>query len=69
MNEFEYMSLEQILMCKRYPFSKGQMQFFLLNRHKNGLDAAIRKIGKRIYFRTDLFDSWIETQSEKKNGK
>ena len=45
---------------------KGQIHYFLTKRHKNGLEEAIRKIGKRIYFRLDLFDSWIEKQAKER---
>jgi len=31
--------------------------------HQNGLQKAVRKIGKRLMFRVDLFDQWIEKQS------
>jgi len=64
-----YSSKNQILENKKYPFSKGQLHHFLNNRHKNGLEAAIRKIGKRIYFRLDLFDAWIEKQGQKGGKK
>ena len=68
LNNLEYLSTAQIVECGRYPFSLGQIRHFLLMRHKNGLDTAIRKIGKRLYIRRDLFDQWIEEQHEGKNG-
>ena len=63
-----YLEPKQIAECNHYPFSLGQMRHYLLMRHKNGLEKAIRKIGKRIYIRKDLFEAWIENQSEGKNG-
>ena len=59
-----YVNLNQLLENPKYPFSKGQLHYFLTNRHKNGLEPVIRKIGKRIYFRLDLFDSWIESKGK-----
>ena len=59
-----YASVEQVLNNSKYPFTKGQIHHFLNNRHKNGLKEAVRKIGKRIYFRLDLLDSWIESQGK-----
>lgn len=64
MSEFEYVSLDELLKRKKYPFSKGQMRAFLMHRNENGLYAAIRKIGKKLYFRVDLFDKWIESHGE-----
>lgn len=62
-----YASVDQVLQNSKYPFSKGQINYFLTKRHKNGLEEAIRKIGKRIYFRLDLFDLWIEKQARAKD--
>lgn len=58
-DKHEYLNTEQI--CELYPFTKGQLFYFLNLRHKNGLANAVRKIGKRIYFRRDLFNQWIES--------
>jgi len=62
------MTVNQIIDSYNYPFTKGQLHYFLNMRHKNGLNKAVRKIGKRIYFRLDLFEDWIEKQSEKEGG-
>lgn len=57
---FQYMSLTQLVDSGRYPFTLGQMRSFLLHRGSNGLDLAVRKIGRRLYLRLDLFEAWIE---------
>ncbi len=62
MSDYQYLSIKQIADSSQYPFSLGQIRYYLIMRHKNGLDAAIRKIGKRFYLRKDLFDAWIESQ-------
>ena len=36
-------------------------------RHKNGLEVAIRKIGKRLYLRKDLFNAGLKTKYIKIN--
>lgn len=58
-----YLSAQQIVDNPRYPFTMGQLRHFLLKRHKNGLDMAVRRIGKRLYLRQDLLDQWIEDQN------
>lgn len=63
-----YLETKQIAESDSYPFTIGQVRHFLLMRHKNGLQKAIRKVGKRLYFRKDLFEEWIEEQMEEKNG-
>lgn len=68
MENNQYLSTAQITECGHYPFTLGQIRHYLLMRHRNGLDKAVRKIGKRLYLRKDLFDHWIEEQKEEKNG-
>lgn len=61
--QITYLSAPQIIDNPRYPFTMGQLRHFLLNRHKNGLNKAVRRIGKRLYIRQDYFDQWIEKQA------
>lgn len=63
MSDYQYLSIKQI--TDRYPFTAGQVRHFLTMRHRNGLEGTIRKIGKRVYVRLDLFQSWIESQGSK----
>jgi len=63
MGEYQYLSIKQIAEGSLYPFTFGQIRHYLLMRHRNGLDRAVRKIGKRLYLRRDLFEDWIESQS------
>jgi hypothetical protein len=70
MENYTYLSPQQIVKSGRYPLSMGQMRHLLHCRHRNGLNRAIRKIGKRLVVRIDLFDSWIESHaSQKKSSK
>lgn len=64
MSEYQYLTVKQISESDRYPFTFGQIRHYLLIRHRNGLEDAVRKIGKRIYLRSDLFEKWIESQSK-----
>jgi hypothetical protein len=68
MTDYEYWSPQQIISSGKYPFTIGQIRHLLLYRHKNGLKNAVRKVGKRLLLRIDLFDQWIEEQKEGKNG-
>ena len=64
----QYLYPQQIVKSGKYPFTIGQMRNYLLYRHENGLENAVRKIGKRIVLRMDLFDAWIEKQTENPNS-
>ena len=68
MDNIQYLTAQQIAESDYYPFTLGQIRHYLLMRHRNGLDQAVRKIGKRLYLRRDLFDRWIEEQKEGRNG-
>ena len=68
MSTFEYWSPRQIVDSGKYPFTMGQIRHLLLYRHRNGLQEAVRRIGKRLMFRLDLFEQWIEGQKEERHG-
>lgn len=65
--ENQYLSPQQIAASKQFPFTLGQVRHFLLMRRKNGLEKAVRKLGKRLYLRSDLFLEWIESMGS--NGR
>ena len=62
MEKTQYLTIKQIAEESGYPFTLAQLRHYLSFRHRNGLSTAIRKIGKRLFIRKDLFDSWIEQQ-------
>lgn len=64
MKEIKYIKVNDLISERNYPFTKGQIRQFLLDRKRNGLYKAIRKIGKCLYVRIDLFDEWIESFKE-----
>jgi hypothetical protein len=59
-DNIQYLSIKQIAENPKYPFTEPMLRHYLLNRHSNGLEKAVRKIGKRLFLRMDLFDQWIE---------
>ena len=63
MDKKQWLSVQQATEMEEYPFSVGQIRHYLMMRHKNGLQKAVRKVGKRLYLRRDLFEQWIESQT------
>lgn len=61
MNDYQYLTTKQVVESKRYPFTEGQIRHLLMMRHKNGLEKIVSKIGKRIYWRSDLLELWIDS--------
>lgn len=57
----KYVSIKDIVNDEKYPFSLGQLRALITKRHLNGLATSIRKIGRRIYIREDLFDEWFDS--------
>jgi hypothetical protein len=68
MADYQYVSPKQLVQSGNYPFSMGQIRHLLLFRHRNGLQNAVRKVGKRILLRKDLFDAWLENQGREENS-
>jgi hypothetical protein len=62
MENFEYMTVAGAV--KLYPFKESTVRQLILHRKTNGLQHAVRKIGKRVYIRKDLFEKWIEAHIE-----
>lgn len=60
--EPKYLSFKGVL--ANYPFTEGQLRAFVYRKDTNGFDKVVRKIGKRIYFRADLLDEWMEQSSK-----
>jgi len=58
----EYLNVKELI--NKYPFTMGQIRMFLIDRKTNGFSKCVRKIGRRIYIRVDLFEEWIESQLE-----
>jgi hypothetical protein len=46
------------------PISESGWRFHLRNRHENGLDAAVVRVGKRLFFDVDRLGEWLETRRE-----
>jgi len=57
-----YVTFKDIL--QDYPFTKGQLDYFVFNRDKNGLADSIIKIGKRLYFDISLFEVWLKSHKD-----
>ncbi len=68
MENYQYCTPQQVVASGRYPFSLAQLRHFLLFRHRNGLRNVVRKVGKRLVLRMDLFEAWIESQNEGENA-
>ena len=69
MDNIKYLSPKQLIETGKYSLTIGQLRHLLLYRHKNGLEIAIRKIGKRLVIREDEFIQWIESKKENRAKK
>ena len=62
----EYMTVKQLAQDSTLCFTEPMFRYYVLHQHKNGLAKAIRRIGRKLLVRRDLFIEWIEEQSNKK---
>ncbi|MBN2479720.1 MAG: hypothetical protein JXA94_05785 [Parachlamydiales bacterium] len=62
-NKYVYCTVKQIASDPSFCFTIPMLRYYILHAHQNGLASAIRRIGKKVLIRRDLFISWIEKQS------
>lgn len=61
-----YCTVQQIVDDPSFCFSESMIRYYILHSHKNGLRKALRKIGRKIVIRRDLFVAWIEEQATRR---
>jgi hypothetical protein len=66
MDNYEYCTPRQISEDKSFCFTLPMLRYYILNAHKNGLAFALRRVGKKILIRKDLFVSWLEDKQIQK---
>lgn len=44
-------------------FTMPMIRYYILHAHKNGLASALRRIGRKVLIRRDLFIDWLEKQT------
>lgn len=55
-----YCTIKQIANDSAFCFTVPMLRYYVLHAHKNGLSKALRRIGRKILIRRDLFIAWIE---------
>lgn len=60
-----YCTIKQIADDPTFCFSVPMLRYYILHSHKNGLAPALRRVGRKIIIRRDLFIEWIEKQSRR----
>jgi hypothetical protein len=58
-----YCTIKQIVSDPTFCFTEPMLRYYILNAHKNGLAPALRRIGRKVLIRRDLFINWLEQQS------
>lgn len=61
-----YCTLNQIADDPTFCFTVPMLRYYILHAHKNGLARAVRRIGRKVLIRRDLFIEWIENQAQKR---
>jgi hypothetical protein len=64
-NKHIYCTVKQIVSDPSFCFTVPMLRYYILHAHRNGLATAIRRIGKKVLIRRDLFISWLEKQGRK----
>ena len=61
----KYCTVKQISSDPTFCFSIPMLRYYILHAHRNGLSAALRRIGKKVLVRRDLFVAWLEKQGRR----
>jgi len=61
-----YNTVSQLSEDPAFCFSKASLRYYILHAHKNGLSKAIRRVGRKLLIRRDLFVAWIEEQAQRR---
>ena len=57
----QYLDIQSI--ADRNPqFTVGQLRWFVVKKKENGLESAIKRLGRKLYFHVPTLLKWIEDQ-------
>ena len=56
-----YLTVKQ--MATKHPaFSESSLRYHIFNETKNGIDKAIKRVGRKILINEEYFFKWVEEQ-------
>ena len=64
-----FATVRQIADDPAWPFSEGSLRYLLFNAQYNGLDKAIKRIGKKVLIHKPRFLAWLESQPDNSIGR
>lgn len=67
--EHKYCTVNQIATDPAFCFTIPMLRYYILHAHRNGLSQALRRIGKKVLIRRDLFVAWLEKQGSGRRSK
>ncbi len=65
MSDQTYCTVKQIASDPTFCFTVPMLRYYILHAHKNGLASALRRVGKKVLIRRDLFITWLEKQARR----
>lgn len=57
-----YRTVRQLAEDPAFCFTMPMLRYYVLHAHRNGLSTALRRVGRKVLIRRDLFIDWIEKQ-------
>ena len=61
---YTYLTSRQLAECGRYPFTAAALNMLVFRSKTNGLEKAIRRVGRKILISEDLFIAWLESKGK-----
>lgn len=60
-----YCTVKQIAKDPTFCFTVPMLRYYILHGHSNGLAKALRRVGRKVLIRRDLFIEWLEKQTRR----
>lgn len=61
----DFLSFKQVI--AEYPIASGTFRRWLFNRHENGLVKAVLQRDRKLIFKRDKLENWLETYLGKRS--
>lgn len=61
-NNSLYRTVRQLAEDPAFCFTVPMLRYYVLHAHRNGLSKALRRVGRKVLIRRDLFIDWLEKQ-------
>jgi len=60
----DWITMKELVFCRKYPLTMPKLRKLLLNRKQNGLNQYIKKLGRCLVIKPEDFEKWLQEKGE-----